>query len=434
MKRTKVLIFPCGSEGALEIYDALKYNIHFELYGISGKKNYTDFLYPKGMFFYTDERFYINHPDFEKAFADFISIHDIEYIIPTFDDVALKLAELQPKLSATVVVSPYETTLVASDKRLMYKAIVGEKYAPTVYESIDDVHNYPVFVKPAVGCASQGAHIINDRVQLVNDVSDRNDIVICENLPGEEITVDCFTNRHGELLYVGPRERERIWHGITFRGKTVSLTDEIQHIAESLNRKLTFRGAWFFQAKRDCNGILKLLEFSVRQSTNSSLNTRLGFNSSALSLFDAMNIDVSVIRNDFTIQQERRISASYKTNIDFETLYIDFDDTITTHEMVNTVMLRLVYQCINKGKRVVLLSRHNTGDLYEEMKHYRILPEMFDEVIWIRDDTPKSAYITDEKAVFVDNAFRERLDVSLNRGIPVFDVEAADCLIDESCY
>lgn len=433
MNRKKVLIFPSGNEGALEIYNALKYNLHFELYGASGKKNYTDYLYPEGMYFYTDKRLYITDPDFTAAFSDFITKHGIEYVIPTFDDVALKLAEIQPVLSAKVVVAPYETAVAASDKRLMYKAVENENIAPVIYDSVDDVQDYPVFVKPAVGCGSQGAHIVSSRQELIDAVKDNDNIVICENLPGEEITVDCFTDRHRNLLFVGPRIRERIWHGITFRGKTIPLTDEIRNMAECLNNKLHFRGAWFFQAKRNSSGALKLLEFSVRQSTNSSLYTHVGVNFSALSLFDAMDTDVSVIPNDFVLNQERRITASYHAEIEYDTVYIDYDDTITTHGVVNSSMMRLIYQFINKGKRIILITRHET-DLYEDMKSLRISPELFDEIIWLKDNTLKADHIKPNCAVFIDNYYKERLEVHNRYHIPVFDVEAAECLIDESCY
>lgn len=433
MERKKVLIFPSGSEGALEIYDSLKYNLHFELYGASGKKNYTDYLYPEGMYYYTDERLYITNPNFAEYFSDFISEHGIEYIIPTFDDVALKLAEIQPVLSARVIVSPYETAVIASDKRLMYKSFKDENIIPATYDSVDEVCAYPVFVKPAIGCGSQGAHIVNDHQGLVEAVKDNDDLVICENLPGEEITVDCFTDRHRNLLFVGPRIRERIWHGITFRGKTIPLTDEIKNIAECLNNKFHFRGAWFFQAKRDSQGEFKLLEFSVRQSTNSSLYTHVGVNFSALSLFDAMDMDVSVIQNDFGLNQERRITAGYHAEIDYDTVYIDYDDTITTHGVVNSSMMRLIYQFITKGKRVILITRHET-DLYEDMKALRISPDLFDEIIWLRDNTPKADHIKPDRAIFIDNYYKERLEVHGRFNIPVFDVEAAECLLDDSCY
>lgn len=433
MNRKKVLIFPSGNEGALEIYNSLKYNLHFELYGASGKKDYTDYLYPQGMFFYTDKRLYISNPDFQKAFSEFVSEHGIEYIIPTFDDVALRLAEMQSELSAKVIVSPYETAVIASDKRLMYRSVEDENITPAIYDSVDAVSNYPVFVKPAIGCGSRGAHIVNSRQELTDAVNGNDDIVICEYLPGEEITVDCFTDRHRNLLFVGPRVRERIWHGITFRGKTVPLTDEIRNMAESLNNRLHFRGAWFFQAKRDRNGVLKLLEFSVRQSTNSSLYTHAGVNFSALSLFDAMDMAVSVTPNDFVLNQERRLTAGYHAEIQYDTVYIDYDDTITTHGVVNSSMMRLIYQFINKNKRIILITRHET-DLYKDMRGMRISPELFDEIIWIRDDSPKADHIKPDGAVFIDNFYRERLIVHDRYHIPVFDVEAAECLIDDSCY
>ena len=50
--KKNVLIFPSGSEGALDIFRALRYNLHFRLFGFSGKENYTDFLFPEGQYYY----------------------------------------------------------------------------------------------------------------------------------------------------------------------------------------------------------------------------------------------------------------------------------------------------------------------------------------------------------------------------------------------
>ena len=43
MKR--ILVFPCGSEIALEIYRSLKYSIHFELVGASSIDDHGKFVY-----------------------------------------------------------------------------------------------------------------------------------------------------------------------------------------------------------------------------------------------------------------------------------------------------------------------------------------------------------------------------------------------------
>lgn len=434
MKRSKILIFPSGSENALEIYDSLKYNIHFELYGFSARKNYTDFLYPEGMYEYADNRLMIDDPEFESVFISLVQQYEIEYIIPTFDNVAMKLAEISEKIPAGIVGSPYDTTVIASNKKLMYNVLGKFDFTPKVYSSVNDVKSFPVFIKPEEGYGSIDTCVVKSKKDLCAQFSKNNKLIICEYLPGEEITVDCFTDRHGELRFIGPRRRERIMNGMMYRGTNICISDEVYHIANTINNTLAFRGAWYFQAKRNSDGMLKLLEFSVRLPTNCSLYSHLGVNFSALSLFDAMGIDVDVLCNDFTLQQERRVTAAYKANIEYDTVYIDFDDTVTTHGKVNTDMIKLIYQFFNKGKHIVMISNHNTGDLYEEMKRFCIPAELFDEIIWIKDNTPKYKYMKFQNAIFIDNCFKIRKEVMNKCGIPVFDVDAANCLADSADF
>jgi len=45
-----VLIFPAGSEIGLEIYHALKYSHHVEVFGASGKSDHASFLYEEGRY------------------------------------------------------------------------------------------------------------------------------------------------------------------------------------------------------------------------------------------------------------------------------------------------------------------------------------------------------------------------------------------------
>lgn len=424
-----MLIFPSGSEGALNIYDALKHNLHFEVFGCSGKRDYTDFLYPEEMYCYGDEKLYITHPFFKETFSKLLKDLRVDYVIPTFDDVALKLAELAPLLSAKVITSPYETALLASDKRRMYQAVYGYSFCPKIFQDKEEIEQYPVFVKPAIGSGSKGAKLIRKEEELEKYCKEEKDIVICENLSGEEISVDCFTDKYGALRFIGPRVRERIWNGIAFRSSNIPISEEIRDIAETLNRIMVFRGAWFFQIKRNAEGAFKLLEFSVRQSTNSSFYGKLGVNLSALSLFDAMGMDVSILCNDFPIRQECRLQASYHLDIAYENVYVDFDDTLTVCNKVNVNMMKLLYQFSNHGKKIILITRHQ-GDLLIDLKKYKISTELFDEIIWIKDDTPKYQYIVPEQAIFIDNYYKERLEVKQHHNIPVFDVDAAESLIE----
>ncbi|MNY82239.1 hypothetical protein D3C86_2242200 [compost metagenome] len=62
---------------------------------------------------------------------------------------------------------------------------------------------------------------------------------------------------------------------------------------------------------------------------------------------------------------------------------------------------------------------------------YRIAPELFTGIIHIQDGLPKSARIDrSERAIFIDDAYRERLDVSRTLGLPVFDLDAIEQLLD----
>ena len=147
-----------------------------------------------------------------------------------------------------------------------------------------------------------------------------------------------------------------------------------------------------------------------------------------LSLFDFMGYKVEIICNDTDMSLDRGIETLFRVPYDYECAYIDYDDTLIVNGQVNTDLMKYIYQCINEGIRVVLLTAHE-GDLDESMNAHRIQRELFDEIITVSPGVRKSGYIQSSKAVFIDNYFPERLDVSRKIKIPVFDVDAFSCLI-----
>ena len=97
--------------------------------------------------------------------------------------------------------------------------------------------------------------------------------------------------------------------------------------------------------------------------------------------------------------------------------------------MVNTMLMRLIYQCINLNKEVILLTKH-AYDLNKSLAKYRINSDLFDDIILVEPDKLKADYIDEVNAVFIDNHFPERLSVKEKCNIPVFDVDAIECLIN----
>lgn len=429
--KVNILIFPAGLENAIDIYDSLKYNLHFNVFGASGKKDHAEFIYPKERLFIGD--LYITKESFIDEFNKVLGEFKIDYIIPTHDTIALFLTEHQNEISAKVVCSPYETSRIAENKKLTYEVLKDSPFYPKVYKSADEVTKYPVFLKLFVGAGGKGTDLANNKDELEQILAKNSDLLVCEYLPGKEYTVDCFTNKDGVLLFAGPRKRERITLGITFHSERVENNSEFEAIARDLNNKFKFRGAWFFQVKEDEFGHIKLMEFSVRQAGTMAFYRHLGVNFAALSIFDAMGYNVKVLFNDYKITLDRRLKSSYRFDYQYEKVYVDFDDTIIVEGKVNTTLMKLIYQCVNSNKQIVLLTK-NADDFDELLKRYRISRELFDEIILIEPEKKKADYIDNSRAVFIDNYFPERVSVKEICNIPVFDVDAVECLIDSSAF
>ena len=232
--KKNVLIFPANAN-ALEIYHSLKYNVHFDVYGASAVIDHSSFVIPSDRL-YVSKQLYITDDTFFDVFNEIIEKWNIEYIIPSHDTIAFFLMKNQEKIPAVVVCSPAKTAEIAEDKKLTYEYLKNEEYYPKVYSPNDSIQ-YPVFLKPYVAAGGKGTVKVHNVDELKRELQKRDDLLICEYLPGEEYTIDCFTNREGELLFAGARTRERITNGITFRSERIELTEEISSIAQDLNSK-----------------------------------------------------------------------------------------------------------------------------------------------------------------------------------------------------
>lgn len=424
MKKTNVLVFPCGAENGLNIINSLKYNIHFEIFGATSKYDHSQYILDDGHL--SVENYNIHNANFIEHFNLLLEKWNIDYIIPTHDEIIMYLAENQSKIHATVISSPFETCKIAFGKLDTFDKLKGSFYLPKIY-SANDIIDYPIFIKPNHGAGGKGTKLINNYNEFCC-VEDIDNYLISEYLPGEEYTVDCFTNKDGKLLFIGPRTRERITMGVSFRSRNVELDERIEKIANDINSKIKFRGLWFFQLKKDKNNELKLMEISVRCAGTMDLYRQLGVNFLSLSLFDFMGYDVEVLCNKYDIELDRHFKSSYKINYNYKYVYFDFDDTLIINNKVNLTAIVFLYQCLNNNIKVILLTRHST-DIYEDLKKYKIDTNLFYRIEWLKENERKSLFIKHKNAIFIDNYFFDRKDVLENNKIPVFDVDAIESLI-----
>ena len=423
--KINVLIFPCGAENALEIYSALSTTVNVEVLGGSSRSDHGELIYRQ----YTEELPYINHPDFIRTLNRIIAEYSINIIFPTHDDIMLFLSEKAHLVRAKIATPGLMQATICRSKMRTYSLFKDCSFCPAVYSKLDDISAYPAFAKPDRGQGGKGATQVNSRSEAEIYLSNKN-FVVTEFLPGDELTVDCFTDRRGQLLFCGPRTRERVFGGISVRSSRIHLSIEIEEIAVEINRRLKMRGLWYFQLKMNSESRLKLLEISARAAGSMNVYRALGVNFPLLTVYDLMDMDVSIQFNDIDITVDRALFNRYKSNIEFDTIYIDFDDTITLRGSANPFVLMFLYRMKDLGKKIIVLSRHK-HDIHNTLQSLRIHPDIFDDICILEDDEEKSAFIVkDVKSVFIDNAYKERRIVKETIGIPVFDVDAITVLMD----
>ena len=108
----------------------------------------------------------------------------------------------------------------------------------------------------------------------------------------------------------------------------------------------------------------------------------------------------------------------------------NLDTLVFERKRYNTEAMRFLYQCLNQGKELILITKH-AYDIRKTMKEIKFNIEIFDRVLEVPLDQPKYLYMDKEvPSIFIDNAFTERKGVKEHLGIPTFDVPNIECLID----
>ena len=423
MEKRNILVFPCGSEIGLDIYNCLKYSTYFNLIGASSIEDHGRFVYED----YIGGVPFVSDPSVITFLQNIVKERRIDAIYPTMDSVICYLKKHESVIGCKVVSSPYEVTELCLSKSRTYKRLEGVVSVPLSYNMGDDI-SYPVFIKPDIGYGAIGTKLVHNYMELKSEIIDGVDKLILEYLPGEEYTVDCFTSREGCLKFASARQRHRVKSGISVNTSFVENQAEFWAIANKINAEIDFRGAWFFQVKRRENGELCLLEVASRFGGSSLLSKARGVNLPLLSLFDAFDYDVDIVINDYSVELDRSMGCRYKLEISYDTVYVDFDDCLVLdRSVVNEELVSFLYRCLNKNIKIVLLTKHD-GDLQENLKRYRLY-QLFDEIIHLNAQDDKWKYIKGRSSIFIDDSHVERREVKQRLNIPVFSPEMIDVLV-----
>jgi hypothetical protein len=421
MKNTlNVLIFPCGSENACEIWRSLKSAVNVKLFGANSKNDHSEFLYDRVHIAPS-----ISNDTFESDFKALVNKLDIDIIFPTHDDVALKLASMQFR-KAKVATSSAEANKVCRDKRITHQRFSSFDFVLPLICGTPEI--YPVFAKPTHGQGGVGNAKIHTTQEWQAYVERSPSAIVTEFLSGPELTVDCLSDKNG-LRGCFARTRERTLGGITTRSSPALTSYDIMQIATIIQSELKMRGVWYFQLKANDKGNWKLLEISARAPGGLAITRAQGVNLPLLACLDLLDEPFEVpIANPVRVV-ERRLATFISLTADYSHVYIDLDETLTLDGHLNPEAAAFIFSARRKGKRIYLLTRHSANPM-RTLEELGLSARAFDGVIHLQNGERKSESITEIDAIFIDNSYAERSEVSAALGIPVFDVDAIPHLCD----
>ncbi len=419
----KVAVFPCGSEVGLEIARALKHSAHFEVQGWSSVSDYGSIEFDN----YHDGVPFYDSPEFLGYIAKCVRDFEIDYLIPAMDDVGYVLAAAEQGIDCEIVYPSAEVAEILRRKSSMYKALGSVVRTPRVFQASTVTEDaLPLFAKPDIGYGSRGARPITTMAELGQHPD--KELIITEFLPGNEYTVDCFSDKDGKVLFAGSRMRNRVRMGISTSTKTVKIP-ELESWAGKISEALGMSGAWFFQVKENSDGEPVLLEVAGRIAGSMALYRGLGINFILLDLFQRSGETVDVtMPNIESVRLERALTTKLVADLKYTDVYVDYDDCLIIRNSVNVDVVAFLFKSIRDGKSVHLITRHS-GDLQQSISSFR-LEGLFDSVIHLTDpNQSKSDHINAESSIFIDDSHAERTEVARALDIPVFAPDAVNMLI-----
>ena len=421
-----VLIFPGGMENGIEIYQSLKCCKEVNLFSASSNVENQAFYLYKQNHIVRDVREAGWLDDLNKVIVDC----KIDVVYPAHSFIIDALHREKKNIKAPVLLPEDDVLDITRSKKKTLALLNGVLPVPQIYQSADEVCDYPVFVKPDNGYGAQGAKVIETASDLQK--VDFSRFVVQELLPGREYTVDCFSDNDGNLLFCSGRERSRIRMATSMHAESVKPEQDalFTDYANSILSRIKISGAWFFQMKEDKHGNLRLLEIDVRIAGTMCFNRCRGVNFPLLSLYQFFNLPVSININQTGLKLDRCLRNRYLSDYEYHKVYVDLDDTLVVKGKLNTDLIKFLYQCVNNKIQLILLSKHLSEDKEGYLKRWR-LSELFDEKIWLLEDDCKADYIDNEKAIYIDDSFSQRLEVSRKCNIPTYDCSMIECLFDE---
>jgi carbamoyl-phosphate synthase large subunit len=212
--------------------------------------------------------------------------YEVSMVVPLIDpelDVLSQTHDLFRSRGVELCLSGPETTNLSADKRRTASFFSGAGVStPRLLDIGQTIENpktgYPLFLKPADGSCSQGAHLIRSRAELEYFSATVDKAILQERVVGDEFTLDVLVDLHGKVRCVVPRQRIETRAGEVSKGVTVKDAEIIEAGRKVVNALPDARGCITVQCFRTPSGKLEFIEINPRFGGGYPLSFAAGAN------------------------------------------------------------------------------------------------------------------------------------------------------------
>jgi carbamoyl-phosphate synthase large subunit len=266
-------------------------------------------------------------PLFIDQVMDICKRSNIQLIMPLVTKELFEFSghkERFEKEGIKILVSSKESIAIANNKSECYKFLLEKGIAvPRFYvtNTLEEfIHaafelGYPersFCFKPSLSNGSRGVRIVDDSINETDQLFNEKpynlfityshalnifssgiipELLVSENLPGEEYSVDCLC-KDGEALLVVPRLRKKMINGISVEGEFVKDEAIIEYCREII-KAIKLHGNIGIQVKRNENGEALLLEINPRVQGTIVAGLGAGVNLPLLAVKQELGLEIS---------------------------------------------------------------------------------------------------------------------------------------------
>jgi len=230
----------------------------------------------------------ISNNGYVPALLEIVRQHRVDALIPTIDTDLPVLSEHRAdfeKAGCQALIAEPGVIDICRDKILTFQFLErGGFDTPTTFSekeiwSLDDLDNceYPLFVKPRFGSASQWVHKIEDRIDLEYYLRKIDEPIVQEYVEGLEHTLDVYVGLTGEPRCVVPRARWQVRGGEVSKGVVIKdrkVMEAGKRVVEALGPSL--RGLVTIQCIVTSDHRIRFIEINPRFGGGAPLGIAAG--------------------------------------------------------------------------------------------------------------------------------------------------------------